>query len=410
MWTKRRFQPPFRQQDLLRVSEFIEFCGQRGIRTDENELEYLEKEGLLLPAVRVNPGHLKRKRVLVRTRRGLQWQFWPEQDIPALKYKRIDRRAYYAYAPVLKSTDNWLSEYEKRGMVLYPPKCRFRKWKYYRGRVVKRHEYWATVPPKRYEVFYSQFQIFPLKRVKQALTIRISGRLLLGGDKTWLRFGRETRSVFANVPGALRRIVLQYYETIQLLQDILDLQDEVVRAIEAEYNDSLTGYRKDSYTNKEAEQAALEDARDEAIVQEKDVIPRRTRAILKKSELTIREVEARRRDFVNLSLSVDPIGSLLPYMERIPADYLERCRGDYKFARDCHRVVDQLGWFLEKLGQRVPSLQKMMIGREKFKICPYCEEYFEPKRRNQVTCGKKACKRKHENVLKRELRRITGKT
>jgi hypothetical protein len=46
--TKKQLQPPFRQRDLLGLSDFIRHCKDRGVDTSEKQLEYYEKEELLI--------------------------------------------------------------------------------------------------------------------------------------------------------------------------------------------------------------------------------------------------------------------------------------------------------------------------------------------------------------------------
>jgi hypothetical protein len=401
---KSQLQPPFRQQDLLDVSSFISYCADRGITTSERQLEYYEKKNLLLPAMRVYPGYVAYRRVQVRVDNKWRWQFCFPKDVKKLECKRIDRRTYYADGTFLMGEKSWLDRCKKNGMVLYPSQCRFRKWKYYRGPRPRRHRYSARIPPVKYEAFYSRYQVFPLKLIQRGLTIRFVDEALFADDETWLGFGKQTRLLFSKVPRAVRKTVLRCYSTIHLLQDILDLRNELFSAALETYESVIEG-NKETCTEREARSEALLEARETLRYGEQETAPYRASSIQKKRGLSVKQIHERRREFLNLAIMFDPIRSLFQYLDHIPEGYLESCRGDYRFARDCYKVVDQLGWFFNSLGQEVASVEKMMTGTDKFRICIICKKPFEPDRRTRVTCGNKRCKREYNNIFKREMRR-----
>ena len=126
--TKGQLQVPFRERDLLTTDAFIRYCNDYGIKTDRDELEYFEKDALLLPAIRVFLGVAEFKRVLAGVTGGgkQEWRYIPKEVARKAMSRRrghkVDRRTYYSYGTLILGKPGWLKRYRRMGLVSVPCK------------------------------------------------------------------------------------------------------------------------------------------------------------------------------------------------------------------------------------------------------------------------------------------------
>ena len=402
MLTKKQLQPPFRQKDLLDLSDFIRHCKDRGVDTSEKQLEYYEKEGLLLPAVRINRGFVEYKKVLVEHEGRLEWRFVFKCQLDKIEYKEIDRHNYYGYGSINKVGDDWLDEYKRRGLVEYPAECDFREWTAYKGVWPRRSSYFTEKPLPEYETFHSRYQMFPLKQIQGGLRITVMDQALFVNDADWLDI-EKIRRMFAGAHEVLRIMVLRSYETLALLNGILTLLDQMERNGDATYESSLEDWDKETERGKRKE--ASRDAWATIKLEKAGKARKEAKVLLAESGLSAKTVAERRKEFAILGYQADPIHQVFHHMKHIPRDERDRVSGAYRFACECYDVVDQLGWFLGLLGQKPMPLEEMLPGLSRYSPCPYCQRYFIPIRRNQTTCGADECVKAHKNSWKREMRK-----
>lgn len=406
---KSGLQPPFRQQDLLTVSSFIRYCKERGIYTDENQLEYYERLGLLFPAIRVNPGIIKYKRVFANFDGKDEWRFTPKgYNKSELKPKKVDKKIYYDYGGLSIGKPGWLGWYLERKRVRYPIKVGFKPWSEYDGNASTTS--WPSnkrLTPK-YVVLYAKHQVFALKRVQSELSINIRDETLFQSDTKWIKTGKKIRDFFANAPKLIRAKIFGLYEILRLIDGVYELREEMT-------NESINLYLKTyqdllfkGNSKIEAENEALLDAEHSLTFQQKNVIPTKAKALFEKYNLSKTQIADWRNQFITWGYFLDPTIQWFEYVENIPGKLLEKSKGDYKFALECYRKANILGWFLEMLGEQVPSLKKSLTGIDKYKVCTECKRYYIPKtaKKTQKTCGRKKCVGANKNKWKREMRKM----
>ena len=399
---RAKLQPPFRQRDLRSLSDFIRYCRDRGVDTSEKQLEYYEKEGLLLPAVRINRGFVEYRKVLVEHEGKLDWGFVSKARIDRRKYKDIDRLTYYGYGSIVRDGNDWLDEYKRRGLVEYPAEAEFREWTVYKGIWPRRSSYFTEKPLPEYETFYSKYQMFPLKQIQGGLRIIVMDQALFVNDAEWADIGK-IRRMFVAAPEVLQKVVLRYYEILSLLNGVLTLLDQMERSGQATYESSLEDWDKETEIGKRSE--ASRDAWATVALEKSKKTHGEAKVLLAKSGLSTDAVVERREEFAILGYQADPIQPLFQHMKHIPRGERDRVSGAYRFACECYDIADQLGWFLELLGQKQTSLEEMLPGLSRYSVCPYCRRYFVPGRRNQQTCGANDCVKAHKNSWKREMRK-----
>ena len=381
---RETLQTPFRSADLLPVSVFILYCKNRGIQTDKEQLEYYDRENLLLPVVRIKMSEIGERANLNPVRYEdtvdlLTWSGFGEQSENETPYYEID---------------GWLDELRKQNAVKYPAKDQYKPWFEY-------SEIDGPVPntkiPGRvqaYEQFYSKPQIFRLWSIQKRLTAKICDEALFSDDRGWLTIGLSTRSRFVPILRSLQKNGSAFNRFLGFLNDVIDLSEKREQQANIEYDKSRTrGAGK-----REAEN-------DRKLVLNSNDIELDAREILKRAGYTIADVERRRNGFVYNVWSLDPTRHWFDYLDGISDRVLDQSRGEYRFIRECHRITETLGWFLERLGQHPRSLKEMKVGIREIKACPYCDVYFKISAKTQKTCGDPQCVRDHRNTLKRNMRK-----
>ena len=101
---RKELQTPFLQPDLLPVADFIRYCRENGVDTDEEELEYFDKESLLVPALRVQLGRVEFKSVYARFEGKKQWRKVAVEDIKQVNAEKIGVKTYYDQGALVRST------------------------------------------------------------------------------------------------------------------------------------------------------------------------------------------------------------------------------------------------------------------------------------------------------------------
>jgi hypothetical protein len=166
----RRFieQEKFVQNPPLETARFIEFCQKRGIHTSERELEFLEKERLLIPLVRIERPIGEEEMMEVVTGDGATRARPAESGLrdDEREVRRYVRRFYFSYAFDDRFTSlllNWL----ENGNLFDPAERPFQAWSSFIG---------EELASQRQKVisFYSSFQIYWLEKVKSHSAFSIS--------------------------------------------------------------------------------------------------------------------------------------------------------------------------------------------------------------------------------------------
>lgn len=129
------------QNPPLEANEFESNCKERGIITDERELEFFEKEKLLFPILRIDLPVIKKD----------------EKEIDG--FNTISYSSYGFVVGYKKLLSNWLEEGNLYDPSIKPFKC----WKNYKDDIGR----------KKTVSFYSSYQIYWLSMLKKTLSFNI---------------------------------------------------------------------------------------------------------------------------------------------------------------------------------------------------------------------------------------------
>jgi hypothetical protein len=130
------------QNHPLEANEFESNCKERGIITDERELEFFEKEKLLFPILRIDLPVIKKD----------------EKEIDG--FNTISYSSYAFGVGYKKLLSNWLEEGNLYDPSIKPFKC----WKNYKDDIGR----------KKTVSFYSSYQIYWLSMLKRAFSFNIN--------------------------------------------------------------------------------------------------------------------------------------------------------------------------------------------------------------------------------------------
>lgn len=362
--SKRELQPPFREQDLLVVSRFIDHCKHHGITTDKSELEYFEKDVILLPAIRVRYG------VFENPARG--------------KAKR------YSPGALHMGERGWVSDYIKMGLVDYPARTSFRPWSEY------------DLPPTAYsstpdvfsracEIFYTRFQMYLIPLIQMRRTLEVKNEMLFKPPEDWARLGENASRWFDREKTGefLRLKVLDYYRLCRCLFDIERLWGIWTDHLSREYAALVKKHKgnlRDVESDIREEEALLSDR-----------LRRRAKLALTRHKMSERELDGWR--FTILALGT--FGVVSP----VRRDYLKFLEDEaLAEIEDPYRLVFLLNWFIGICGGKPSSIRELLLKRSEYRYCPYCGSAFLPRRVDQKTCGSNECKRASSRDWKRAKR------
>lgn len=396
--TKANLQPPFRQKDLVRVSSFIGQCHKYDIRTTNHELEYFEKEGLLLPAVKINRGVVKYKRVLgIFDDKGqTEWRFIPLEHMSRAKkeykIKEVDKPIIYGHGSILKGSDDWLDWYMDNKLVTFPAKTKFKEWS-----KLKSSQTWATSPKKLgydYETYYASYQMYPLQFIQNRRSITIKNAGLFKSDDEWVNAGQTLKEMYTKDVSNdfIKQKIIDYYKLFGFMNDLEELWEYRQKDLSKFYKKAVKGYggnRKD----------AMDDLRHHEETFDKELSPKAKR-LLAKHKVSVDYLENWRITFLGFGtfgLRIKVMTLRNPYLKTIEEETLANTEHPYK-------IVYLINWFIKLVGGKETTIKELILGFAG-KYCPYCQTPFEPIRKTQVSCGSASCKRAHENEIKRQKRK-----
>ena len=396
--SRAAMQPPFRQVDLLPTDRFVSHCAKLGIRTSREQLEFCDRHDLIIPAVRVDPGYIAYRKVLLPEDGRLQWRMVYADDLAEFSPEKVDRRTYYGFGTVTSGSRDWLDKYKRRGMVTHPTRFKYRPWR--EDVMVRRTE----LPTSLKELgegaidFYAANQCFALRHVQARLVVEVRDAALFMDESSWAATGGRLREAFVPVLGPIRDTVREEYRIAALLNGLQDISDEIDEGAQASFHASM----EDGQSREDAKR----DARSSALLYMKDSAPAKVAELVGKLRYETDDIRMVRQRAAHQAAELDPTHRWTEFTSRIPSDLLQRVRGDYALALEYYGIVDDLKWLLERLGDQPPSLKKLLTGADKERHCLVCGELFEGKRRTQVTCAQPACVRAHKNEHKRRRRHL----
>jgi len=410
-------QPPFRPRDLLATDRFISFCADRGVQTSREQLEFYDRHNLIVPAVRVSRGYVLFRKVLIPHEGKPQWRLVFANDLTKFSPLKVDPKTYYDFGSISCGSSDWLAQYEERGVVSYPAREKYRPWG--EDLMVRRSE----LPTSRKELgeghfdFYARYQCFPLKEAQSSMVVEVRDETLFVDDESWLKIGRNLRRGIEGSLGYLQEAVLKHHRLMTLMSAIRDVLVDVYAEagitfeakleVDPRDEENVDGLPQAEFRRKaerEAREDAGRDARDVIRLYEQESAPAEMRKVIAECGYSIEDVRRARQRAAHLASESDPTYRWTEFTERIPANLLRQARGDYALALEHYRIVNELGWVLRMLGDKPPTLKKLLVGSDAFGHCLVCGEPFQRKKRPWVTCGSPTCKHEHNKDLKRRLR------
>lgn len=397
--TKRQIQVPFREKDLLPVDTFIRYCEGYGIKTDRDELEYFEKEGLFLPAVRVLQGVCEHKKVLANFDGKEEWRYVWKPDMRKVrskyKVKRVERPTYYKYGVLSMGQPGWLKQCGELGLVRYPARQKFRPWSYYQ---IKEYDYTADLRLLEHaaETLYSRHQMYFLRLIRpmRRLVVRHDG--LFDSPEGWIRRGERVRKVFdrEKTTDLIRQMVWRHNRFFGLLVDIENLWEQYQRDLYAELRSEVqaqVGEGRGDPTDIADE--VLRDWQSAASPLDEHLMPAAER-LLKKHGFSRSEVEGWRFAFLGYGTLSLKRPLVKEYLMKLDDDVLMN-------AEDPYRLYGLINWFIRLCGGTYVGI-KEAIMRFPGRFCPYCGGPIPKPKKNQVSCGRDECKREHRLKLQRD--------
>ncbi len=169
------------QNEPLKTKDFIDFCKKRGIKTNEYELEFFEKEGLLYPIIRIMRPPGEEEWIKFYDSNG-------EKKCRPASYgllegeKEIERYPikYYSQYEFNSRFNEYLLNWLEEGNLFDPSTKPFKEWSSFKGEEL-------NYDSEKIVSFYSSFQLHWLIILKKSYSINID----LAGGKTFVSSSLE---------------------------------------------------------------------------------------------------------------------------------------------------------------------------------------------------------------------------
>lgn len=383
---------PYRRQDLMPLRKFVRYCNERGVKTSEEQLEFYDELGLLMPVVGIFAEIGIYRKILVTSDAGEdQWLFVFSGDEKTFGYKEIDPLEYYHYAGLSYGSSEQLDYYFAKNLVFYPSELAYSSW----NSIVLKADDWEFISdklPDKATLCYTPYQIFALKNIQRGMSIKIHDRALFRGNDGWIKAGENIRKLFKSFLPKLQGEVLAYIKDFNLYFELLTILDDIVNKSENVYQESIKqGFsEKDAYKDYEhAIQNYGEESRQKII------------EVMKQYKVSIPDLRELQNRFFNIGYWQDPAKKWILYLENISPSVLYKS-DEYKFSRDSYNIGENIGWCIQILGEKPVTLKNVLAHVDNEKLCPYCHKLFKPKKKGQRSCGKKPCEDRLKNDWKKE--------
>lgn len=155
------------QNQPLKTADFIEFCKKRGIETDENELEFFEKESLLYPIIRINRPIIEEERIKFMIEGKTYWKpAFQGLQKGETELKKINVKHYSPYG-FNKEDRGLLLNFLEDGNLYDPSIKPFQEWSSFDSELLRNGR-------NRIISLYSSFQIHWLEILKKDYKISIN--------------------------------------------------------------------------------------------------------------------------------------------------------------------------------------------------------------------------------------------
>jgi hypothetical protein len=410
-------QTPFLQPDLITASDFVSYCRDNGVDTDLDELEYFDRERLLLPAIRIRIPTASMRKVYTDLNSPGQkdWKFVHEDDLPTISYDELDPETYYISAGLKQSVfipelggsikgfhygnDGWLNPYQEEGLVHYPAKEEFIPWsEFHRGTSFSTD---LSEFENDSELMYAKHQLYPLKHVQRQRRLTVKDAALFRTKEEWAEAGAKITDMFTNgfTSQVIREEVVAFNEFFSVWIDIRGLRLEKHAAINETYYNGMKSYEG---TQREKERLIQDDIRQ--VSEEFDDTARpMAKEIMESHHFALEKLQDYRFTILNFGLfgTGSHSSRFRKYVSALEDATLNN-------TEDAYNSVNELSWFIHLLETKNEvATAKQLILHSMDYHCKYCGKGFTPQRSTQIyTCGRKECKQKQQNEHKKEMRRL----
>ena len=358
-------QTPFRQTTLLTSSSFVSYCDRNNARTNEKELEKLQREGILYPAARVFVGVEELRRIYANHQGRDKWIYvWPNTE-KEFHPKEIDPKMYYQTPGLIIGRENWMDWY--RDDIDFPSTLSFFPWK---GRYYGNYTTDRELAGNDYELLYDKRQILALKII---------------------RMFEKTHDPDEEYKDAVVKRIAELYRFLRLYIDAEILYEEYQERRSERFRKLLKKFKNAT--------EARGEWRSQYRLKEEPRLQRQARKILKTHGLSVEELGNWR--FFLSQQSIFNEGSVF---RRSPAIYLRELDDSALMeAEDTNRMIFVLNQLLFLLTGEERTV-KSIIGHYEDPRCVHCHRSFLPEshKPKQVTCGSKECVDAQRKLHKKE--------
>lgn len=369
---KASLQPPFRETKLLSETWFKSYCSENGADLFSGDLEWLHKEGLLYPAVKVYRGVCEMKKIYAKFKGSTveEWRYVNPGDVEKFNPKKIMKRSYYT-AGGFHMTPGWLEYYKTNKMVEYPAERKFAPWD---QTLYKDFQQNRKLLEKQHALLYDPLQLIPLKVILKEATF-------------WRAMNEE-------------RITKEKQALKKYLAEINHFLTFYIKAekIVFEENNKRNEYIKECVREEHARRDILK------MLHQEDAfiigpLKKEARQLLNEHKTDIEYIER----WQNIIARFSVIGEI-KRVQKYRHFYLKMMNEESLIkAEDVNRMIYTLNRFVFFVSGKQKTV-KQVLEYSDLPRCTACENYFSPKRHGQKTCGREECVREHKNALKRKDR------
>jgi hypothetical protein len=384
---------PYKQEDLLPVSQFVSYCKDRGIKANEKLLELFHKKGLLYPCVRVFPGIIVFIKAKLKEHNGEE-RFIAESDVGKFKKPNIvSKTKYYHHGGISYGKDDWLYWYIDKGMVDYP--IEDKKFKSWSQCSLKEASF--TINKKallNYRMlFYSKYQIHILNYILKWRTQRFNFHNTLNQKKILelskiINIKLDTFDTYF--------IKDKYNEFILFFKILLDIKDlflnsrnKVINEIdqikddEPSLNKSHKDFDKKEYQNELNERFKIH-------------LENGTKSIKKKYKIEEKYLEEWRLTFLHDGFNNHEGFNFYQIIKPDIKTSKFLNKGKPRYLLDCIEIAEIIEKLFDFSGYKYTHKRELYWNSNKYKLCTECHKTFEVSKFHpgQKVCTNRYCQRK----------------
>lgn len=360
------------QKSMLCLSAFMDYCQNNGLDIKKENLEKLHKQGMVFPALKVYRGIMEYRKIYATIHGRTNWYYVYPEDLEKFKAMKIDKKKYYRVCGISKYKDKWLDYYFENEMVEFPSQKRFSSWNI-----------------KSYPDFYTDWK----KINKEYEFIYDKGQML--AIKIALPYSRFLEQLN---PKAKKETIKYIQTRIAELYKFLELYYEAECLFDAFEKD-----KQEKYNNLKKELHKKPTKLEWNQEYDFEVFPKYkelTEQLIKKHRADLNFIH-RWRHFLAGKCLINESGR----SSKIRSAYIKSLDNDMILGLDeMHYMIYVINRLLYLLTGKEENV-KEVLGGFLGKTCPICKSTFDPRNKEQITCGNPKCVKDHKNILKRKKRR-----